>query len=360
MDIRISYSTVLTAVILSSVILGILFFYIGKKDTSYSMSEIHVIMACFLLSLVKLLFPIEILNFTRTIPVSKVYPIIYRCLRKEIHPQIRIAHILCGIWIVGAFLVLGHQIYHYWKQKKIITRYGKPAGYIITKGILRKECRIRLLELDYISSSFLMGVFHPTIVLPAKDLKHKDLILRHELQHVRGHDLVLKCIFELLFILYWWNPLVFLSRFYFGNVLELRNDLSVIKELSPEGQTDYAESLAETAKQKNRLYLTAEFNGNFLASRIKSILNEKPRQNRRFLLIIPLMISILSTWIVLEPATPPDLPPEYFFAYEINDPKSYFEKTDHGYNLYIRGRFIGRVDYIADDLKSLKILEGGD
>lgn len=359
MDIRISYSTVLTAVILSSVILGILFFYIGKKDTSYSMSEIHVIMACFLLSLVKLLFPIEILNLTRTIAVFKIYPLIYHGLKTEIHPQVRIAHILCGIWMAGSLLVLGHQIYLYRKQRNIITKYGKPAGYIITKGLLGKECRIRLLELDYVSSSFLMGVFHPTIVLPAKNLEHKDLILRHELQHVRSHDLVLKCIFELLFILYWWNPLVFLSRFYFGNVLELRNDLSVIKELPPADRADYAKTLTETAKQKNRIYLTAEFNGNFLASRIKSILNEKPRQNRRFLLIIPLMISILSMWIVLEPATPPDLPPEYFFAYEINDPKSYFEKTDHGYNLYIRGRFIGRVDYIADDLKSLKI-PGGD
>lgn len=359
MDIRISYSTVLTAVILSSVILGILFLYIRKKDASYSMIEIHVIMACFLFTLVKLLFPIEILNLTRSIYLFKIYPIVYDCLKIEIFQRIKIAHILCGIWMIGSLLVLGHQIYLYRKQKKIITRYGKPAGYIITKGILRKECRIRLLELDYISSSFLMGVFHPTIVLPAKDLKHKDLILRHELQHVRGHDLVLKCIFELLFILYWWNPLVFLSRFYFGNVLELRNDLSVIKELSPEGQKDYAESLAETAKQKNRLYLTAEFNGNFLASRIKSILNEKPRQNRRFLLIIPLMISILSIWIVLEPATPPALAPNQFLREEIHHPKSYLVETESGYDLHIRGRFIGKIDNIPDDLKGLKIL-GGD
>lgn len=359
MDIRFTYSTVLTAVILSSVIFVSLFLYIGKKDTAYSMAEVYAVMACFLFSLVRLVFPIEILHLTKSIYLFKVYPIIYDCLKTEIFPQFRIAHILCGIWILGAVLVLGHQIYLYRKQRTIIKKYGRPAGYIYTNGILGKECRIRLLELDYVSSSFVMGVFHPTIILPAKKLKHKDLILRHEIQHVRSHDLFLKCLFELLFIIYWWNPLVFLSRFYFGNVLELRNDLSVVKELSSEECADYATTLTETAREKNGTYMTAQFNGHFLAARIKSIVDYKSRQKRRLLLVIPLVASILSIGIVLEPATPPDIPPDWFFAHELNDPKSYLDKTDHGYNLYIKGRFIGRIDEISDDFKDLRIL-GGD
>lgn len=358
MDIRFTYSTVLTAVILSSVILGTLFLYIGKKDTAYSMAEVYAVMACFLFSLVRLVFPIEILNFTRTIAVFKVYPILYHGLKREFFPQIRTAHILCGIWLLGAVLVLGHQIYLYRKQRTIIKKYGRPAGYIYTNGILGKECRIRLLELDYVSSSFVMGVFHPTIILPAKKLKHKDLILRHEIQHVRSHDLFLKCLFELLFIIYWWNPLVFLSRFYFGNVLELRNDLSVVKELSSEECADYATTLTETAREKNGTYMTAQFNGHFLAARIKSIVDYKSRQKRRLLLVIPLVASILSIGIVLEPATPPDLSPNQFERKDIYHPESYAEKTEHGYNLYIKGRFVGPLDYISDDFKDLKILEG--
>ena len=344
---------------MSSVIFGILLLYIRKKNTPYSMVEIHLIMACFLFSLLRLLFPIEILNLTRTIPVFKIYPVIYRALKREIHPQIRIAHILCGIWIIGSLLILRYQIHLNRMQKRIVTKYGRPAGSITIKGMLGKERRIPLLELDHVRSPFLIGVFHPTIVLPAGDLRHKDLILRHELQHVRSHDLILKCIYELLFILYWWNPLMYFSRSCFGNVLELRNDLSVVKELPFAGRIDYAETLTETARQKNRFYLTAEFSGHFLAARVKSVLNEKPHQNLRFLLIIPLIISIMSTWIVLEPATPPVLAPSQFYEQDIHHPKSYLEKAEHGYNLYIKGNFIGRINEVPDDLKDLKIL-GGD
>ena len=82
MDIRFTYSTVLTAVILSSVIFVSLFLYIGKKDTAYSMAEVYAVMACFLFSLVRLVFPIEILHLTKSIYLFKVYPIIYDCSEK--------------------------------------------------------------------------------------------------------------------------------------------------------------------------------------------------------------------------------------------------------------------------------------
>jgi len=42
---------------------------------------------------------------------------------------------------------------------------------------------------------------------------------------------------------------------------------------------------------------------------------------------------------------------------DLYHPDSYAEKTVDGYNLYIKGRFIGKADYISDDFKDLKILE---
>jgi len=65
----------------------------------------------------------------------------------------------------------------------------------------------------------------------------------------------------------------------------------------------------------------------------------------------------LSIGIVLEPATPPALAPNQFLIQDLYHPDSYAEKTVDGYNLYIKGRFIGKADYISDDFKDLKILE---
>ena len=62
----------------------------------------------------------------------------------------------------------------------------------------------------------------------------------------------------------------------------------MVKELSSEECADYATTLTETAREKNGTYMTAQFNGHFLAARIKiKFMCEKPvgrdiRWGRRF------------------------------------------------------------------------------
>lgn len=358
MEINLTCSSVLTAIITSTTIWGYLFLYIQKKKTSYSSREVNIIITCFIIWLVRLFLPVEILNFTRTIAISKGYPIIHDFLKMDIGHHIKVVNIICAIWIIGSFVILGYKLSNSIRQLNIIKKYGSFTGTIMAKTIFGRTRQIKIIKMDYISSPFLAGLIHPIIVLPKRDLAHMDLIMHHELEHFRRHDLILKGLFELLSIVYWWNPLIYLIKFYFGNMLELQNDICITKKLPMKDKIIYAEILLETAKQKNNSNITASFSGSFLAPRIKSILENKKEKNKSFLLYIPIVTTILSTCIIFEPVTPPLRSSNQFSAKEISMPGSYLEHVNNEYKLYINGRFIGTINNIPSDLKSLEIQEG--
>lgn len=70
--------------------------------------------------------------------------------------------------------------------------------------------------------------------------------------HYIKRDLFLKCFFEILCLLYWWNPLVYIVRYYFSNILEIRNDLIVCNELSEIEKIHYVEILLKCLGQKRK------------------------------------------------------------------------------------------------------------
>ena len=78
----------------------------------------------------------------------------------------------------------------------------------------------------------------------------------HEVGHYIKRDLFLKCFFEILCLLYWWNPLVYIVRYYFSNILEIRNDLIVCNELS-----EIEESIYEHCKKAINISLNFWENG---------------------------------------------------------------------------------------------------
>ena len=77
------------------------------------------------------------------------------------------------------------------------------------------------------------GVFRPTVLLP-EDLPVGDaqfqLILAHELAHIRRKDCLRKLLLTVCLCLYWWNPLVWLM------MREIRQDLELqIDDCLPDG-----------------------------------------------------------------------------------------------------------------------------
>ena len=97
------------------------------------------------------------------------------------------------------------------------------------------------------------GVFHPTVLLP-EDLPVGDarfqLVLAHELAHIRRKDCLRKLLLAACLCLYWWNPLVWLMVWLANRDMELACDETVLRALGPDCRKAYALTLLDMAQRR--------------------------------------------------------------------------------------------------------------
>ena len=104
------------------------------------------------------------------------------------------------------------------------------------------------------------GVFRPTVLLP-EDLPVGDaqfqLILAHELVHIRRKDCLRKLLLTVCLCLYWWNPLVWLMVWLANRDMELACDEAVLRALGPDCKKAYALTLLDMAQRNPKSKISA-------------------------------------------------------------------------------------------------------
>ena len=123
------------------------------------------------------------------------------------------------------------------------------------------------------------GVFRPTVLLP-EDLPVGDaqfqLILAHELAHIRRKDCLRKLLLTVCLCLYWWNPLVWLMVWLANRDMELACDEAVLRALGPDCRKAYALTLLDMAQRKPKSApLCSGFAKSGAEERIRAILSFK-------------------------------------------------------------------------------------
>lgn len=97
------------------------------------------------------------------------------------------------------------------------------------------------------------GMLRPTVLLP-EDLEagsaQFQLVLAHELAHIRRKDCLRKALFAVCLCLYWWHPLVWLMTVLANRDMELACDESVLHTLGPKCKKAYALTLLEIAQRR--------------------------------------------------------------------------------------------------------------
>ena len=123
------------------------------------------------------------------------------------------------------------------------------------------------------------GVFRPTVLLP-EDLPVGDaqfqLVLAHELAHIRRKDCLRKLLLTVCLCLYWWNPLVWLMVRLANRDLELACDEAVLRALGPDCKKAYALTLLDMARRNPKSApLCSGFAKSSAEERIRAILSFK-------------------------------------------------------------------------------------
>ena len=97
------------------------------------------------------------------------------------------------------------------------------------------------------------GVFRPTVLLP-DDLQagqaQFQLVLAHELAHIRRKDCLRKLLLIACLCLYWWNPLVWVMVRLASRDMELACDEAVLRALGPTCKKAYALALLDMAQRQ--------------------------------------------------------------------------------------------------------------
>ena len=289
--IELSFYTILMAFLTSTVLfsLSCIFFSSSKRILNVGYKTIAFIS---FLSILRLVVPIDF-DFTAILPMNELAKQIsfFICQHRIAFFSIRLSiwDILLVIWLIGILF----QLILYWRQYKqidrIVIQTGKNVSYHsnymkafqsiqISYGISQQ---LPVYEIPMLSSPMLFSIRNPRILLPAENNYSDDdlyFIFRHEMTHFLHHDLLYKFFFQLLFIVYWWNPLKYILKRQVNNLLEINVDSSLTQNF--EDAIPYMECLIKIKKQ------CAVSNKNYFDSCTLSIRNIKEGSNeKRFQLL---------------------------------------------------------------------------
>jgi len=183
--------------------------------------------------------------------------------------------VLLALYIAGALVTLVLYLVSVVKMARLM-RVGRTEE--------RCGCRLMLLEADI--PSFGWG---RTVVMGRRDLEENPVIFTHELMHVRcGHtrDLVLLLPVQLLF---WWNPLVWITREELRLLHEYEADEGVIR--SGIDAARYQLLLVRKAVGEHRFVLASEFQHLQVKNRVEMMLKPASAHWWRwsYLMIVPVL-----------------------------------------------------------------------
>ena len=133
---KITYTSILSAICSSILLLVFLSVYIWKKQENYSLYEVKLLIFCTVLTGVRLFFPIDICGISHTIGIKILYPELCRFMRGKIGFLSHFS-VLFLISLLGSFLILVQKSLSYISFIKLIKE--NPS---ITQKEIAKELKM--------------------------------------------------------------------------------------------------------------------------------------------------------------------------------------------------------------------------
>jgi len=276
-----------------------------------------------LLSVLRLIVPLDlpfayIVNSYRIIPSIKT--ILWNDLGGESMYDGRLGFALPLLWItyfVFLFCATVHKFYIYRKNR---------INYEIIDSVQVNRVleRLQLKKLNvYVSPNvgipYVTGLRNAYVYLPDMELSDDmlEMIIMHEYQHFKSRDILIKSIYLLLRIVFWWNPFMYLFQRELDKLLEIRCDTNVTKHMSEKERVHYLDTMLSFAKlintdePKKLLVAPAFFHSDkygFMEQRLSVVANNGKNKSRllQFISIVLVMFLFFGSYsFVLQPAYNP-------------------------------------------------------
>lgn len=241
--------------------------------------------------------------------------------------------------------------------QEIADRYG------ITVDAYVKKRKVQAVISKEITSPCVLGIRRNYILFPDAEYPPEDMqyILEHEVMHIRNHDMVWKCLVEVLCRVFWWNPVMYILKKELFSLIEMRNDRKIADKLTEEDVLQYMSALVHTAvrpqKEIEDCGLTFNSGGKeSLKRRLLLLKDLQPVSKKWCILLTTLVMSLIafSTSIIIEP----------FSVEKIDDgngvtalpSNTWLVRKGNQYDVYVEGEYMETTDDLLG-FKRMKIYD---
>lgn len=220
--------------------------------------------------IVRILFPVEFPKHQYILADNFLYSWIVEHFKFILRPDFHrmVLTILIIIWIGGSLFSIFRLLKKSREVQKVIrdngcTDYPEAAEVLAS---IDEDCHLSVRICSGISVPVLAGYYRPAIYFPEYSYTKRELryILLHEYTHWRRHDIWKKLFMNIVCVLIWWNPAVYVIRKEVTQLIEFRCDKTLSKDFSDEEIVNYLDILltsferAQNPLIKTNLY-TIEF-----------------------------------------------------------------------------------------------------
>ena len=250
---KITFFSIAMSIIWGSALM-VLFTILRKRSKLIDICSVSGIIVLYIFCAVRMMIPIE-LPWVKVIPAETLFNALYLAIRKEVGvSEVKVYHILTGIWIAGTIVIIIDLVLKYIKYKKQIAKLAENGKRLETSRYDVNVPSAKIILSGTVDTPLSFGLIDRIILIPDEGYSDEDraLIIRHEYMHLINNDLVVQFLINMLCAIYWWNPFVYLLRLDLEQYFELRCDSNVTQGMSENQIADYLDVLLKVYKKERR------------------------------------------------------------------------------------------------------------
>ncbi|MCR4695603.1 MAG: M56 family metallopeptidase [Pseudobutyrivibrio sp.] len=312
---------------------------------------------------IRMLVPIDF-PWTVCFNSPVIYNKLHECLNIEIiinNFHFYIKDLLTWAWAVGIIIGFIELLIEYDSFDRKIKKLNKSLDIKLTEAIKllqekqggKNYNKIRVYRSGDVNSPFGCGIIDKKIFIPNRDYSELNInnILLHEYMHHKNGDIKIKLLVNVLCVLYWWNPLVYMLKYNMESYFEMRCDLEVVNNMDNSAIADYLQTIVSEVSYAAQLEKNSAIVGMLgkksevgLKERFRAIELATEQQPvkvwRNITLILTIFVFAISYSFILLPGYPPkvddygdgvksyEVSPDN--AYIVHEGKEYYLWTDFG------------------------------
>ena len=206
-------------------------------------------------------------------------------------------------YLAGAAAFLLYEGVSYARFRRTVRRWsgkvtrGDYRALLDETALSLNAAAPKMLICEAVTTPAVTGLFRPTLLLPHEryDLNELRYILRHELCHLKRHDMLLKLVLLAANAMHWFDPVVYLMLRQADEDIELACDSAATDDLDRAERAAYSRTLLAAVQSNVRaLPATTCFGGTVerLKRRITNVLGA---QKKRGLGVVALVLALTLT-----------------------------------------------------------------